>query len=141
GVVDVTLLGHGRDHDGRDAGAVTPAGVGVGRSDMVPAAAVLVVGDDDRGVRPVGAALDGMHDVGDVLLARQQVGVAGVLVVLANRLDEADGGQVATGQVGEKVILVLEVGRRQRVLDHLPGLGVLDPGGEIVVVRQRLVVP
>ena len=48
-----------------------PQRVDRGRRDVVPAAAVLVVGDDDGGVVPVGAVLDGVDQVGHVLLALQ----------------------------------------------------------------------
>ena len=79
------------------------------RGDVVPAAAVLVVGDDDGGVLPVGAVLHGLHQVGDVLLALLEVGVARVLVVRAERLDEGDGRQAVVLQRGEEVGLVLQV--------------------------------
>jgi hypothetical protein len=55
---------------------------------VVPEAAVLVVGDDDRGVLPVGTVADGVDQVEHVLLTGDQIGVTGVLVVGAERLDE-----------------------------------------------------
>src|SRR5262249_33187513 len=142
GVVHETLLGVGGDDDGGDAGAVAPGAVAeVGRADVVPEAAVLVVGDDDGGVGPGVAVLDGVDDVGDVLLALQQVGVTGVLVIGADRLDEADRGQTAVGQVGEERRLVLQVGVG---VEQAVGLGVRRAvgveRGVVGVVGEGLVV-
>src|SRR5262249_47321865 len=90
----------------------------------------------DGGVGPVGAVLDGVNDVGDVLLPLQEAGVAGVFVVGAQRLDEANRREVAAGQGRKEVGLVLQVGGRERV-----ALAVGQPGGAVVVVGQRVVVP
>ena len=51
GVRDMAALRVGRDHDGRDARAVTEE---VERLDVagVPVSAALIEGDQDRGVRP-----------------------------------------------------------------------------------------
>src|SRR5262249_53138395 len=97
GVVDEALLGGGGDDDGGDAQAGAPA-VDHRRGDVVPGATVLVVGDDDRGVLPVGAVLDGADEVDGVLLALADVGVAGVLVVGAEGLDEGDRREGAVFQ-------------------------------------------
>src|SRR5262249_46895548 len=142
------LLGVWRDHNAGDAGAVAPDAVGVRRADVVPAAAVLIVGDDDGSVGPVGTVLHGVDNVGDMLLASQQVGVAGVLVVRAERFDEGDGRQAAVGEIGEEVVLVGQVlaavgiHRGRAVVDHeLAGGGVKEEWREVVVVSERLMVP
>ncbi len=55
---------------------------------MVPDAAVLVIGDDDQHVRPLRALFQMRDDIGDVLIAVQHVGIAGMLVEIALRLVE-----------------------------------------------------
>ena len=129
GVVDEALLGERRDDDRRHARARAPL-VDHRRRDVVPAAAVLVVGDDDGGVVPVRAVLDRADQIGDVLLAVEQGGVAGVLVVGAERLDERHGGQLCR--------------RRRPCRSPSSSLQVLGPAGRAVgvvgVERERLVV-
>jgi hypothetical protein len=76
----------GRDEDGgdawplveREAGGVVGADAG---ADVVVEAVGLVVGDEDDGVRPVGAAGDGVDFAGEEGLGELRVGVAGVVVV------------------------------------------------------------
>src|SRR5215468_9386377 len=128
-MVNEALLGIGRDDDQWDAAAVAPDAIVVRRRNVVPAAAVLVVSDKDGCMGPIGAVLDGVDDVGHVLLASEQVGVAGVLVVWAERLDKADSGKIANVEIVEEINFVLQVRRRQRV-----PLPVGQPGGEVVVV-------
>ena len=92
-------------------------GVALRGRHVVPAAAVLVVQDDDRRVRPQRAVLHGMHDVGGPLLAGQNGRVARMLVELAVELDERDARQLARGQVDVELRLVLQPaprGRRDR---------------------------
>ena len=105
---------------------------------MVPAAAVLVVQDDDRRVRPQRAVLHGMHDVGGVLLAGQNGGIARMLVELAGELDERDLRQLAGRQVDVELRLVLQLRRGADVL------GIQSPvvveGGIFGEVGKRLVV-
>jgi hypothetical protein len=51
--------------------------LGAGRwRDVVPETIVLVVGDDDRGVVPVGAVADGVDKRLEVILTSDQVGLA-----------------------------------------------------------------
>ena len=57
---------------------------------VVPAVGV-VVGDDDRGVRPVRCALEGVDLLDDELLLVEGVGVGGVPVLVTGGLQEADG--------------------------------------------------
>jgi hypothetical protein len=57
---------------------------------MIPEAAVLVVGDDDGGVLPVRAVAHRVDQLLGVALAVEHVGVARVLVHLAEWLDERD---------------------------------------------------
>ena len=61
---------------------------------MIPAAAVFVVGDDDYAVFPNIALLHRGDEVGHVLLARDNIGVSGVFVVFADRLNEDTGGRL-----------------------------------------------
>src|SRR5262249_50152075 len=79
GVVDEGAPGEGRGGEGGEAGGRPPAVAG-GRRHVVPEAAVLVIGDDDRRALPGGARLDAVHDVGDVPVTRQDRRVARMLV-------------------------------------------------------------
>ena len=76
---------------------------------MIPAAAVLVVGDDDGGLVPVLARLEGAHQIGHVLLAVQERRIAGVFVVRPQRLDKRHRRQLAASDIGIERLLVLEV--------------------------------
>ena len=62
----------------------------VRRSDVVPLPAELVVGHDDQRAVGVRAVLDRLEQVDEVVAAGVLAGVAGVLVLRADRLDEAD---------------------------------------------------
>src|SRR5262245_54296780 len=108
GVVDEAAPGEGRDDDGGDAGGRSPAVAG-GRRHVVPEAAVLVVGYDDRRALPGGARLDAAHDVGDVPVARQDRGVARMLVEAALGLVEDDLGQGAGIDVRQQLVQVLQM--------------------------------
>src|SRR5262249_51370775 len=81
-------------------------------------------------MRPLGAVLHGVDNVGHVLLALEERGIAGMLVVGAERLDETDRRQVAGLEVREEIDLVLEVGFAARAV-----------GREVVEIGERLVVP
>jgi hypothetical protein len=76
---------------------------------MIPEAAVLIVGDDDRRVRPDFARAHGVDQRLHMALAGQQVGVARVLVVQADGLHERHRGEGTGAQGGEEVLLVLQV--------------------------------
>ena len=62
---------------------------------MVVPAIGVVVGDDHRGVLPVRLLLQEVDDVDDEGLLVQRIGVAGVAVLVAGRLEEADGREIA----------------------------------------------
>ena len=81
---------------------------------VVPAVRV-VVGDDHSGIRPVLLLLQEIDNVDDERLLVQRIGVAGVAVLVARRLQEADRGEV-TGFDGivevVRIVLVICQGRR-----------------------------
>ena len=95
-VIHKTSLGKRADHDCGDARTVPPNAVLGRRRNVIPSATMLIVGHDDEAVVPVLAVLDSLDNVGDMLLALQQVGIAWVLVVGAKRLDEAYGRQIVS---------------------------------------------
>ena len=105
-MVDEAALREWRDNDCRHTRAGAPA-VGDRRGNVVPAATVLIVGEDDERVCPVRAVADCVHQVGGVLLPAGKIGVARVLVVGAQRLDEGDGWKSIVCQVIEELRLVL----------------------------------
>ena len=77
---------------GRDAVGIALAGLrSMGRTDVVIETAVLIVGDEDDRILPVGAVADGIDDLGDVSLAALDVG-GRMLVVFE--------GPAATSEVG-----------------------------------------
>ena len=57
---------------------------------MVPAAAVLIIGHNDRARVPNIAVPHGVDDIGYMLLASHDVGVAGMLIVDPGKFDERD---------------------------------------------------
>src|SRR5262249_46887044 len=128
GVVDESALGVRRDNDRRHARARPPTVAGR-RRDVVPGAAVLVVGDDDRAVLPVRAVLHRANEALDVLLAAQQARVAGVLVILAKRRDERHRRERVVLQRGEEFGLVAQVD-----FLRLGAVGVIGEEGERLVV-------
>ena len=99
-----------RDDHGRRASSRAP-GIALRRRHVVPAAAGIVVQDDDCRVRPQGAVLHGMHDIGGPLLAGQNGRIARMLVELAGELDERDLRQLAGRQVDVELRLVLQFRR------------------------------
>src|SRR6266545_5877563 len=80
-----------------------------GRGDVIPKPAILVVGDNDRGIGPGRALLDGLDQIGHVLLAARQVGIAGVFVVGAGRLDKRDRRQGVVVRRPQKLLFVVQV--------------------------------
>ncbi len=76
---------------------------------MIPLPAELVVRHDDQGVAGLGTALDGLDQVDQVIGAVRLARVAGMLVLVAEGLDEADLRQGAVLRRGEERDLVLEV--------------------------------
>src|SRR5205814_8506101 len=95
------------------------------RRDVVPLAAELVVRDDDHGVLGASAVLDVREQADQVVAARALARVSGVLVLLADWLDEANRLQVAgAGRAlgrGDELRLVAQVlrtrGRARRVVE------------------------
>ncbi len=82
GVIDKALLGKRPDHKRRNARTWSPA-VDFGRRDMIPQPAVLVVGDDDQAVLPQIALLYHVDQIARVVLARCNIGIARMFVILA----------------------------------------------------------
>ena len=102
---------------------------------MVPAASVLVIGDHDESLSPVRASTYRLDDVGNVLLTLQQVGIAGMLVVRAQRLYEAHRRKIMIFQIEEEIIFILQVsGGNQIAL-------AIYPRSVVVVIGKWLVVP
>src|SRR5258708_24067903 len=80
------------------------------RGDMVPAAAIFIVSNDDDGA--VGVETVGLNrasQVRDVLLAAREICVAGMFVIGTKRLDEANRRESAVRQVVEERLFVLQV--------------------------------
>jgi hypothetical protein len=134
GMINVPAPGVGRDDDRRDARPRPPL-IALRRRDMVPAPAILVVGDDDRDVGPVGAVLDRANQVRDVLLSLDERGVAGVLVVRPERLDEGDRRQRPVAEGSGELLLILQVGRLRRRAVRVVG----EVGERLVVVLEERV--
>ena len=107
-MVHETLLGVRRDDDRRHAAAGPPLVFGR-RCNVVPEAAVLVIRDDHYCMRGLWAVLDVLEQLDHMVFADQHIGVAGVLVVLAQRLDERDSRQRARIGFGDEMGLVLEM--------------------------------
>ncbi len=102
---------------------------------MVPIAAILVIGDDDGARGKELAAADIVDDPGDMAIAGRDIGIAGMLVVAAERLVEDHRRQVAGGDVGEEVGLVLEM-----LALRLGAVGEIREIGEglVVVLEARI---
>src|SRR5262249_42178615 len=106
-----------------------PEAVAYGRRDVVPEAAVLVVGHNHQHLRPPRAPLESLQDLPRVPVARDEVAPARMLVDAAPGLVESDGRQGAAVDVTGEVREVLEV---RRAIRGPP----LEPGEE----REWLVV-
>ena len=109
---------------------------------MVVPAVGVVVGDDDGGAGPEGRLLDGVDHVDDEGLLVERVGVAGVAVLVAGGLQEADCGHVAGGESsGEVVRVVLVVGGDRVGADGCDrgGTDVVEVGGAGVVLEGLVV--
>ena len=55
---------------------------------MVPAAAILIVRDDNRARVPDIAVLHSPHNICDVLLSSDDIGIAGMLIIDTGEFDE-----------------------------------------------------
>ena len=127
----VPFFAERRDDDRRDPGAGADLVAGR-RCDVVPGAAVLVVGDDDDHVVPLRAGLQLRDEVGDLRVAVGQAGVARVLVEDAFGLVERDRRQRAHRRsVGDEVSVILEV---------RTAVGSVRRRVEVGVVVERMVV-
>src|SRR5213078_164734 len=76
---------------------------------MIPEATILVIGHNDYRARPQRASFDLRNNVGDVLVARLDVGVAGMLGLGTNRLVERHRRQAIALDRLDKVGLILQV--------------------------------
>src|SRR5262249_9579833 len=97
-MIDSGFIELQRDQQRRNAGARAPLVVRRGRGAMIagrrhviPSAAEFLIGDDDERVLAVRAVHDRLDQVDKVVVAAALAGVAGMLVLLADGLDEADG--------------------------------------------------
>src|SRR5207249_2028233 len=88
-VIDVAALGERRNDDCRDACAWAPA-ITCGRRNVVPEAAIFVVGHDDNHILPLRAPAQALEQLGNVSVAAHQIGIAWVLREAARRLVERD---------------------------------------------------
>src|SRR5262245_59991224 len=94
-VIDERPFGEGRDDQSRNAVAFPPDAVVGWMRNVIPESAVLVIGQNDQRVGPLGAVLNRVDDARHVLLSREQIGVAGVLVIPAYRFDETHRREIA----------------------------------------------
>jgi hypothetical protein len=83
------------DEDRWNAGTGAPFLVDDGRRNVIPEAAVLVIGDDDEGVLAVGAVEDVIDQFDGMVLAIGNIGIAGVFVVDTEGFYKRDTGQGA----------------------------------------------
>src|SRR5579884_4347985 len=125
-----------RDDDRRDTGPGPPLVDARGR-DMIPAAAVLVVGDDDRGRVPIRRAAHGVDQLLDVVLSGDQRRVVGVIVLDADRFDEGDTRETPRAQVSKESLLVLQVGLEVLRTRRAPALIV---GERLMVILKAVAV-
>src|SRR5260370_32342519 len=107
-MIDMTFLGEWGDNDRRHARARSP-GVNQRRTHMVPTAPVFIIGYDDGAIGPELAPLDRAHQIRYVHLTGDQIGITGMLVVAADRLDKAHARQSAASQVVEEGAFILEM--------------------------------
>src|SRR6266404_1071796 len=87
-VINITAACQRRDDDRGNANTGAPTIASHGRRDVVPAAAVLIVRDDNRAFVPDIAVLHSVDDIRDMLLPSHYVGVPGMFVVDPRKLDK-----------------------------------------------------
>ena len=138
GVIDHEVAAKTRGNDqGWEPCSGAPLIVGTSRSPLsgrrhvVPLTAELVVSGDDQGVLPAGTPLDALEQLDQVAAAAAFTGIARMLVLEPNRLDEADRIELAglcrrCGQV-HKGLLVLQMCPTR------------SSGGVVRVIVERLV--
>ena len=76
------------------------------RCHVIPEAAIFVIGDDDEHVLPLRALLQVRNHIRDVLIAGEDIGIAGVLVQRALRLVEGDGRKLTGIDVGDELYAI-----------------------------------
>jgi hypothetical protein len=154
-VHDEVALEMRRDDERRDPCAGPPLverAVAVplaGRRDVIPLAAELVVGDDDHRVLRAAAVLDVLQEVDEVVAALRLAGVAGVLVLFAERLDEAHRRQLAVVPLRplrgrDERLLVLQMcaaGRVERLEARVDGVRPEVVERLVVVLEQEIRTP
>src|SRR5262245_52893432 len=109
----MAALGIWRDHERRDACARTEAVAPAGptrRRDVIPEAAILVIGHDHRHPLPLRALAQPLKYLGDVIIAPHQVGISWMLCQDTDRLVEGDVGQRAGIDIAQEILAVLEMG-------------------------------
>src|SRR6202049_4231341 len=107
-MVAVMPLVIGGNDERRNARARSPT-IARGGPHVVPESPVLVVGHDDRGRCPKRACLDPGDQLRDMNIARQDIGVAGVLVKAALWLVERYLWQLAAADACGQLGVILDV--------------------------------
>ena len=111
-MIDTRVLDASPDHQRRDARARTELVVhtlGAPHAwwrDVVPLPAELVVGHDDQRALGLRSVLDRLDEVDEVVAAVRLAGLARMLVLVAEGLDEARRRQLAGLGCVEEVLLV-----------------------------------
>lgn len=111
---------------------------------MVPMAAVFVIGDDNCRVRPErGIGLHGSHEACHVLLTLEDACVTGMLVVLADRFDEAHRGQSPRREIVKEVGFILQMRRGVRIptvsVAGVKGFGLFEEGESLMAPLEKRV--
>ena len=87
-VVNLTAARQWRDDDRGNANTGAPTVGPHGRRNVIPAAAILIVCHDDRARIPDVAVSYGVDDIGNVLLACHNIGVARMFIVDAGKFNK-----------------------------------------------------
>ena len=87
-VIDITVACQWRDDNSRDPKTCAPTVVSHRRRNMVSAAAILIVRNNNRARVPDIAVLHSPHNICDVLLSSDDIGIAGMLIIDTGEFDE-----------------------------------------------------
>src|SRR5262249_38120875 len=87
-MINITFARQRRNDDSRDSSTSAPTVASHGRRNVVPTTAILIVRYDDRASVPDVAVLHSAHDIRDVLLPSDDVGIARMFVVYSRKLDK-----------------------------------------------------
>src|SRR5438132_6752654 len=87
-VIDITVACQWRDDNSRDTNTCATTVVSHRRRNMVPAAAILIVRKNNRARVPDIAVLNSPHNICDVLLSSDDIGIAGMLIIDTGEFDE-----------------------------------------------------